>query len=95
MNTHYIADEVAALLDRTAMVRGTLIEGPRLVIGQRGESRHYHKPFVTEVVGIGIVDPSLDSNGRQGVLLRVIEGDVEALGGVTLCFAASDSLPAK
>jgi len=54
------------------MVRGIVIEGPRETVGQSGEFSSPERAFVTEVIGIEVVNPNLDGTGRQGLLLNMI-----------------------
>jgi hypothetical protein len=86
MRTHLVVDEVTPLPDGTFMVRGTRTEGPCLKVGQRGESASDGGCLSVEVVGTGVVNPNLDSTGRQGLLLKLTEGDVASLRGLTLIF---------
>ena len=94
MNTCFAVSEASALPDGTLMVRGTVVEGPRLIVGQRGEAELPHGCIKAEVIGVGVVDRNLDVTGRQGLLLRIWEGDPRCLKGLILQFASEITPPA-
>ena len=87
MSTQLVVNEFMCLPDSTLMVRGTRVAGPRIEVGQRGESNSGEKHVIVEVIGSGVVDPNLDATGRQGLLLKLIEGDTASLRGLTLYFS--------
>jgi hypothetical protein len=91
MSTQLVVDELMPLPDGTFMVRGTRIEGPRIEKGQRGKSTNGGVNFAVEVVGTGVIDPNLDATGRQGLLLKLAEGNAVGLRGLTLVFAPLDA----
>lgn len=86
MNTQLIVDELMAVPDGTFMVRGTRIEGPCIEKGQRGKSTNSGVRLSVEVIETGIVDPNLDATGRQGLLIKLVEGEAADLRGRTLFF---------
>lgn len=87
MSTRLAINAVMPLPDGTFMVRGTVVEGQPVVIGQQGHSTSLYALLNVVVVGVGVVDPNLDSTGRQGVLIKVTDGDASCLKGITLDFA--------
>jgi hypothetical protein len=85
LKTLYVVSEAGRLGNGAVMVSGTITEGPRLAVGQRGFWQQSPTEINVEVIGIGVVDPNLEPKGRQGLLLRV-EGEIEKLKSATLCF---------
>lgn len=89
MNTLATVNEVMLLPDGSAAIRVTITKGPQVEIGQVGQSTLGAPKVTARVIGVGAVDPNLDSAGRQGLLVRVVEGDASSLKGATLGFEAA------
>jgi hypothetical protein len=84
--TQYRINEASLLSNGSMMVSGSVIAGPRLTVGQEGtiETSEFRVRLV--VVGIGVMDPNLTPPERQGILARLLEGDVGKLKGLTIVF---------
>ena len=83
MTTRFLVNEAATVLAGTVMVSGTILEGPRLTVGQWLELSTTNGNLTFEVIGTGVSDPNLGPPGRQGILLR-FDGDAGILQGMTL-----------
>lgn len=86
MITEYRVNEAAELRNGEIMVSGVIVDGPRLAVGQQGTAKTSAGILKVLVIGVGVVDPNLNPPGRQGILVRVLEGDGASLKGVVLFF---------
>ena len=85
MNTRLTVNESTLLPDGSLMVRCTVVEGPRVVVGQLGRSTSADLRINVEVIGVGVVNPNLDRS-RQGLLVKITEGEPSSINGITLDF---------
>ena len=85
MTTQFIVGSVEPLPNGQVMLSGTYGEAP-LAKGMRGHAAASSGDVQVEVVGIGIVNPDLVDDNRQGVLVTLLRGDAQGLEGMTLRF---------
>ena len=90
MKTQFRVNEASMLSNGSIMISGSIIAGPRLVIGQEGAMTTTHGSMKVIVVGTGVMDPNLAPSDRQGILVKLVEGDVKKLKGVALEFGEYD-----
>ena len=84
MKTLFTVKTATELPDESIMVSGS-VEGPFLTrVGQSGYMLGGNVKVL--ITGIGVVDPTFLTAERQGILIKVLEGNVGALKGVTLVF---------
>jgi hypothetical protein len=86
MITHYKVNEAAMLSNGSVMISGSIIAGPRLAIGQEGTTITSEQSIRVLVVGTGVVNPNLTPPDRQGIVAKLLQGDVESLKRLTLAF---------
>jgi hypothetical protein len=67
-------------------VSGSVV-GPFVSIGQEGVAATPAGNVKIVVMGVGVSDPNLGPPGRQGILVKILEGRAAFLNGVTLDFA--------
>ncbi len=87
MKTQYTINGASLLSNGSIMVSGSVIAGPRLAVGQEGTMASTEQRVRVVVLGIGVMDPNLAPADRQGILVKLLEGDIEKLKGLTLEFS--------
>ena len=87
MKTQYRINEATLLTNGSIMISGCVIAGPRLVVGQEGTTATSEYRIRVVVVGTGVMDPNLAPSGRQGILVKLLEGDIGKLKELTLAFS--------
>jgi hypothetical protein len=84
--THYRINEVAKLGNGAIMISGLVVDGAVLTIGQKGSAVVGEHKISVLVTGTGVIDPNLNPPGRQGILVKMLEGDEALLKGLTILF---------
>jgi hypothetical protein len=79
MTTQYKINEATVLPNGSIMISGSVISGPRLVTGQEGTAASSKHNIRVVVVGTGVMDPNIAPRDRQGILVNLLEGNVELL----------------
>ena len=90
MNTQYTVWTASELKTGEVAVSGSVV-GPFLSIGQSGSAATPQGNVKVVVIGTGVIDPNLVPHNRQGILVKMLEGNAAALTGLTLDFGEQDA----
>lgn len=89
MNTKYTVWTASELKTGEVAVSGSVL-GPFLSIGQEGSAVTSLGNVKVAVVGTGVVDRNLVPRDRQGILIKILEGNATFLCGATLDFSEKE-----
>jgi len=88
MKTRFTIKTANGLPDGSFMVSGS-VEGPFLTLtdkGRQGTAATTAGNIKVELTGIGVINPNFLTKERQGILLKILEGNGILVEGVTLDF---------
>jgi hypothetical protein len=90
MKTLFTVKTLMELPNGLAAISGS-VEGEFLSrIGSQGRATTPGGNLRVEILGIGVVDPSFLTKERQGILIKIVEGNVGLLAGATLHFECKE-----
>ena len=85
MKTQFMITEMSVLQNGKIALAGSVV-GSLLVVGQRGSATTASGGVKIEIVSVGIVDSTRLKPNMQALQVKMLEGNVGSLKGITLNF---------